>query len=331
MTEEKNQSLLMRLCQARMLPSRRGTASRVIGRRHRHRRACRPALTIAISREAGARGTSIGRRVGKKLGWQVYNQEILEYIAQEGIFRQEVAENLSPEATRWTDARLQALLAEQNLSQDPSMANLAHIVLALGVGGKVVIIGRGAGCILPPASTLHVRIVAPLADRVAYTSQWLRMTLDEAAEHVRLRDQRRSDFLATHFHRPPNEIYQYDLLLNSSLLGEDLCVELIAQAAPREIGFPWPPTRRIESLVMASSRNKTSWIAHQLSLLWLRPLGACIRRWPSCWVPGWGQSPDKYFLNAVLSFRDIPGCATASVTGHKGCLTLGQLGRVTLP
>src|SRR5690242_12897526 len=35
------------------------------------------AMTIAVSREAGARGGTIARRVGRKLGWQVYDQELL--------------------------------------------------------------------------------------------------------------------------------------------------------------------------------------------------------------------------------------------------------------
>jgi len=189
------------------------------------------ALTIAISREAGARGGTVSRRVGKKLGWQVYNQELLEYVAQEGAFRQDVVENLSPAAAVWAEECLQALLREQNLSQHPSIVNLARVVLALGAQGEAVLIGRGAGCILPPESTLNVRIVAPLADRIAYMSQWLRLTVDEAAEQVRLRDNGRAEFISTHFHRQPSDIYQYDLLLNSSLLGEDLCVELIVQAA----------------------------------------------------------------------------------------------------
>jgi cytidylate kinase len=193
---------------------------------------CVPAaLTVAVSREAGARGGTISRRAGKKLGWQVYNQELLEYVAQEGAFRQDVVENLPPAAAAWAEERLQTLLREQNLSQHPSIINLARMILALGAQGEVVLIGRGAGCILPPASTLHVRIVAPLADRIAYMSQWLRLTVEEAAEQVRLRDIRRAEFVSTHFHRQPGDIYQYDLLLNSSLLGEDRCVELIVQAA----------------------------------------------------------------------------------------------------
>jgi cytidylate kinase len=189
------------------------------------------ALTIAISREAGARGSTIGSLAAQKLGWQVYNQEFLEYIAQEGAFRQNVVDTLSPEAASWVEERLQKLLREQNLSQHPSIMNLARVILALGAQGEVVLIGRGAGCILPSDSTLNVRIVAPLNDRIAYMSQWLRLTEKQAAEEVRLRDSRRAEFIPTHFHRQPGDIYQYDLLVNSSLLGEDLAAELIAAAA----------------------------------------------------------------------------------------------------
>jgi cytidylate kinase len=188
-------------------------------------------LTIAISREAGSRGGSIARRAGSKLGWQVYTQELLEYISQEGQMRQDLMAAIQPAGQRWSEERIESLLREQNLSQHPSIGNLARIVLALGAQGEVILLGRGAGCILPAPSTLHVRIIAPLADRIAYMSQWMRLTLDEAAEQVRLRDTRRAEFIETHFHRQPGQPYQYDLLLNSSLLGEELCAELIAQAA----------------------------------------------------------------------------------------------------
>jgi cytidylate kinase len=189
------------------------------------------ALTVTVSREAGSRGGSIARRAGRKLGWQVYNQELVEYVAQEGTLRQDLVENLPPAAARWADDRLEVLLREQNLSQHPSIVQLARMVLSLGAQGEVILIGRGAGCILPSESTLNVRIVAPLADRIAYMSQWLRLTLEESAEQVRLHDARRAEFISTHFHRQPSDVYQYDLLLNSSRLGEELCAELIVQAA----------------------------------------------------------------------------------------------------
>jgi cytidylate kinase len=199
-------------------------------------------LTVTISREAGSRGGSIARRAGRKLGWQVYNQELVEYVAQEGTFRQDLVENLPPAAARWAEDHLDVLLREQNLSQHPSIIQLARMVLSLGAQGEVILIGRGAGCILPPESTLNVRIVAPLADRIAYMSQWLRLTMAESAEQVRLRDARRAEFIGTHFHRQPSDVYQYDLLLNSSLLGEELCAELIVQAAAAKLAARRPPT-----------------------------------------------------------------------------------------
>lgn len=203
-------------------------------------RADRPSLpgglTIAISREAGARGGTIAKRAGEKLGWQVFSQDLLEYIAQEGSFRQEVFDNLTAEASAWVEEQIERLLREQNLSRNPTILELARMVLSLGVQGEVILLGRGAGCILPSRSTLHVRFVAPLEDRVAYMSQWLRLTDEEAAEQVRKRDHRRTEFINTHFHRRPADVHQYDLVLNSSTLGEEACAELIVQAAKAKLG-----------------------------------------------------------------------------------------------
>jgi cytidylate kinase len=188
-------------------------------------------LTIAISREAGARGATIAERAAVKLGWQIYSQDLLEYITQAGTMRQDILDHLPMSAGVWVDDQMNRLLKEQNLSRNPSVLDLARMVLSLGAQGEVVLLGRGAGCILPARSTLHVRLVAPLADRVAYMSQWMRLTEEEAAEQVRKRDSRRSEFIATHFHRESGDVHQFDMVLNSSLLGEERCAELIVQAA----------------------------------------------------------------------------------------------------
>jgi cytidylate kinase len=194
-------------------------------------RAVPTSLTVAVSREAGSRGGSIARRAGTKLGWQVYTQDLLEYMVQEASARQNLLEALSPTALAWVEAQRERLMREQNLSRHPSLLDMAHLVLALAAHGEVILIGRGAGCFLPRESTLHTRIIAPLEDRVAYMAQWLRLTAAEAAEQVRLRDARRAEFIERHFRRQPADVHQYDLLLNSSLLGEELCAELLAQAA----------------------------------------------------------------------------------------------------
>jgi hypothetical protein len=189
------------------------------------------ALTIALSREAGARGGSIARRVGRKLSWQVYDQELLEYMAQESVVSQGVLDTPPPAPAGWAESRLQQLLRDKQVRDDPPILNLMRVILALGAQGQAVLIGRGAGHVLPRETTLNVRIVAPLQERIAYMGQWLRLPVEEATERVRQRDERRAEFLTVNFHRDPGDVHQYDLVLNSSLLGEEVCAELIAQAA----------------------------------------------------------------------------------------------------
>jgi cytidylate kinase len=184
-------------------------------------------LTIALSRESGARGGSIARRVGRKLGWQVVDQELLEFLSQD----EQAFQELPAAAREWADERLDQLLRARVLANESGCIALARAVLLLGAQGEVVIIGRGAGYILPPAKTLHVRVIAPEADRVAYMSQLLRLTADQAADEVRRRDAQRNEFLARQLGCLADEPYPYDFVLNSSRLGEDASAELIAQAA----------------------------------------------------------------------------------------------------
>src|SRR6516164_9531412 len=70
-------------------------------------------LTVAVSREAGSRGGSIARRVARKLGWQVYDQELLEYLAQEGPVQQELLDGLPAAAAAWVGQHLDQLLRQQ--------------------------------------------------------------------------------------------------------------------------------------------------------------------------------------------------------------------------
>jgi cytidylate kinase len=195
------------------------------------------ALSITVSREAGARGGTIARRVGRKLGWQVYDQEMLDYMVQDSVVAQGVLDNLPAAALAWSQSQVEQLRLRPEGSH-PLVMKLARVVLALAAQGEVVLIGRGAGCILPRETTLNVRVVAPLPERIAYMSQWLRLTLQEAEERLRLRDEGRGEFVANHFHRQVADVHQYDLVLNSSLLGEEVCVDLIIKAAKAKAGQP---------------------------------------------------------------------------------------------
>src|SRR5262245_61450753 len=174
---------------------------------------------IAISREVGARGGAIARRLGHKLGWQVFDSDMLEYSAQDPTACASLLAELPPEAPAWIDERMHELRQNHILTADPSFEREARLILTLGAHGEVIFVGRGAGFLLPRKTTLHARMIAEQEDRISYMSQWLRLSREEAAEQVRQREIQRAKFLATCFQLPENGIL-YDMILNSSTLGE---------------------------------------------------------------------------------------------------------------
>jgi cytidylate kinase len=182
-------------------------------------------LTVAISREAGARGGSIARRVGRLLGWQVYGQDTLALLARDDNARRELLADTPPTAAAWADRQA----AEVRVAGDDT-GELVKLVFALAARGEVVIIGRGAGVLLPGESTLNVRVIAPHAERVAYMAQWLRMTTEEAMAELAARDRVRAALHSALTGKPASDPTQYDLILNSGRLGEVGSAELIVQA-----------------------------------------------------------------------------------------------------
>lgn len=201
---------------------------------HRGDRPDRPVapagVPIAISREAGARGETIARRVGKRLGWQVYTQELLEFLCANDVARQSVLADVPPTAAGWVAAQLDRVKRDRGIDPDAEGGDMPRLILSIAARGQAILVGRGAGYYLPRESSLHVRIVAPLSNRVAHMADLLRLTREQAAEHVRTTDERRAEFLLKHFGRRSTDSYDFDLVLNSGLLGEETCADVILAA-----------------------------------------------------------------------------------------------------
>src|SRR5437867_3529683 len=152
-------------------------------------------LTVALSREAGARGTTIAHKLGELLGWQVFDQELIDFLLTNESGRLKLLADVADGARAWVDARLEQLRRERRLAADAEAESLVRLVLSIAVRGDAVIVGRGAGFLLPVESTVHVRVIAPYESRVSFLAQTLRLSREEAAAEVRNRDDRRAKFL----------------------------------------------------------------------------------------------------------------------------------------
>ena len=191
------------------------------------------AFSIALSREAGTPATAVAQEVGRLLGWQVYDRELLEKIAQDMGLRSNLLESVDERRQNWLAEALQGLMSVSFASQSGFVHHLVKTVLALGTHGECVIVGRGAAFILPPATTLRVNLVGSVQERVAAWGQTLGISEQKAAEQVRTLDRARADFLQSHFLKTPTDPCNFDLVLNAPRLSVVQLAELIAEALRR--------------------------------------------------------------------------------------------------
>ncbi|MBA4187214.1 MAG: hypothetical protein C0467_04265 [Planctomycetaceae bacterium] len=186
-------------------------------------------LVVAISRQAGARGGTIAQKVGELLGWQVFDNETLDYLVEDDTARAQFLADLPNGSKAWAAAHLIQLQRQKRVTAEPGTLAMIELLLAVAARGDVVIVGRGAGYLLPIETTIHVRIVAPPESRIAYFAQWLRLSREEAAIEVRARDQRRAEYL-TSLGGDPTDLTAYDMVVNAQRLGIEGTAQFIGWA-----------------------------------------------------------------------------------------------------
>lgn len=180
------------------------------------------AFTVALACEAGTQGDSIAQEVGRRLGWHVYDHELLEQIARDMGVRATLLESLDERRQSWLQETVEAFMSTPTKSDGGRLAtesgyvhHLIKVVLALGVHGECVIVGRGAAFILPAPSTLRVRLVGPVPERIAALSRRHGISEKEAAQRIRTLDRERDEFVKDHFFKDPADPRNYDLVLNA--------------------------------------------------------------------------------------------------------------------
>lgn len=184
-------------------------------------------FSITISRETGTRGPAVARAVGKRLGWPVYDHELLEIIARELRVAVKLLENVDEHHVTWLQECVEAFAAVPAVREQKYVRHLVEAMLSLAARGQCVIVGRGSPFVLPPATTLRVRLSAPVANRVAVVCHERNLSPSEGSRYVEQTDRDRSQFIKLHFQRDSADMRHYDLFLNTSQFSIDECAQLI--------------------------------------------------------------------------------------------------------
>src|SRR5262245_5949947 len=204
---------------------------------------------ITISRERGSGGRSVGTRLAKELGMECVGKEIVYDIAQSAGVAKESVEKYDQEHYNKWNLIVDSLRISSHFSPDYgfnfSLANIEpeifftedkylkttqEILAKLG-SRPVILLGRGSQVIFKDRKdALHIRLVAPLAVRIARIAEMLKVSEKEAAKNVADLDKSRAADLRNFYATDVNDAQFYHLTINTGRFDYNQTCDIIRHA-----------------------------------------------------------------------------------------------------
>jgi cytidylate kinase len=187
---------------------------------------------ITISREFGSGGRTIGRQTAMRLNIPCYDAELIEKIAQESGFSKDYIQEQGEYAAsgNWLANAFSGRDRNGHSYQDDLWAIQQKVILELAAKGPCVIVGRCADYILRnQADCLRVFIHADMAARAKRIVEQYGERTDSPEQRLRDKDKRRAAYYQIYTDTKWGDVGNYDITLNSGVLGIDKCVELLAE------------------------------------------------------------------------------------------------------
>ena len=192
---------------------------------------------ITISREFGSGGRTIGRMVAERLGIPFYDKELVDQIAVESGFAPKFVEEHgehSPSGSFFSYAFApQGVPGIMNgLSTADFLWNIqCNVILQLADQGPCVIVGRNADYILKDRpDALHVYVFADVPYRAERIVRLYGESEKSPEQRLAEKDKRRRVNYQHYTGRTWGMAQNYDLCLDTGVLGEDYCAEIVVNA-----------------------------------------------------------------------------------------------------
>ena len=208
---------------------------------------------IAITREIGTRGLDVANGLGKRLGLNVVNDELIERdIARLTGVSDDVVH-------RYFDGTA-SLLERWRTDEKQLSETTTEEVLALAAKGNVVIRGWGAPYLLRDIPhVVCARICAPISDRAKeLVERGLAPDAAVARKLIGQQDAANDRVMRRLFGTDGRDALLYSLVLNTARLGMEHCIEQIVSTASAEAFQPTVQSRRtlLDKLVLHRVRAK---------------------------------------------------------------------------
>lgn len=179
---------------------------------------------ITLSREMGSRGDDIALATAERLGLRLVGRELINRAARAAG---------APEVALAEIDELGLL----GVKPSPAALRLYHekvtaVIEELAAGGNVFLVGRGGQVVLAGRpGVLHVRVIAPHAQRVATVQARCGISAAAAGARIAASDRVRAGFLRRDYDVKWDDPTLYDLVLNLAQMTVVTAVDVVCAAA----------------------------------------------------------------------------------------------------
>ncbi len=189
---------------------------------------------ITVSREAGAGGSDIARRLAKATEMDLIGGQIIQHVADSAKMSRKVIETLDEREVTFRETLLSSLFGENRPWPGEFLHHLTRVIGTIGIFGNVIIIGRGANYVLPQDRIFRVRIIAPMELRIKYFIEDRGYTKAESEQYIVKRDGNRKAFVRKYFNADIADPKYYDMIINTEKISLEGATESIITAFKKQ-------------------------------------------------------------------------------------------------
>lgn len=192
---------------------------------------------LTLSRDTGSLGDEIARELAARLGWHMFDREIVDDIAENAHARENIVRQLDEKSQGFVHEAILRLLQmpERTLfGAEEYHESLMKTLATLATRGDAILVGRGANFALRWLENgMHVRITGSIEVRARRARQIWQMPAGKTRQRLLAADADRRRFIRHHYRKDFDDLRGYDLTLNTDHLSvEQAASAIIAVMAP---------------------------------------------------------------------------------------------------
>lgn len=198
--------------------------------------------SLVIGREYGSGGYDIAKRLADELGYKFFDKEIVELAAKRGNFNEKEVKKMDENAKgsflysiamgNYSVGTLGGPVYYDLPINDRLFLAQSEIIKEHALEEPCIFVGRCADYVLRNAEIPHVSVFlyADMSYKVKRVAERLELSEQKAKDKIIKTEKQRRSYYDYYTNSSWGQMKTYDLCLNTAVLGEETCHDLIKKA-----------------------------------------------------------------------------------------------------